>query len=104
MKYAWFCAHCGKDAYFTNRRPYSGMLLAACHWHNLDGCQVKKGTPAKCPYCLNPLVQGAAYIKSSVVQNVAHPQSSIFPSPPTRASSRPSDFAGPVLPTSPPAV
>lgn len=64
MKYAWVCAHCGAEAFFTNRIPERGKTLMAHHWVDREGKPPQLGSRTDCPDCHNGLIISPAYMRS----------------------------------------
>lgn len=64
MKYAWFCAHCGVDCFFTDKLPVRGTPVFAADWTDVWGKPAKEGIMVQCYSCKNALLSTPAYTRA----------------------------------------
>jgi len=74
MKYAWFCAHCGVDCFFTDKLPVRGMLVSAADWTDVWGKIPVGGSMVQCYSCKNALLSTTAYMRSFLLPTAGQQQ------------------------------
>lgn len=66
MKYAWVCAHCGAECYYTDENP-RGRVMEARLWVTHEKRPIKRGAAIDpCFRCGQRLIRGSAYLRSPI--------------------------------------
>jgi len=66
MKYAWVCAHCGNEDYFSDKLPDVKKPPVQHPWVTLGGGKISDEYGLFCGACYADLIYAPAYIRSPI--------------------------------------